>query len=99
MIENLTSYLEDVRQVALRTPYPTEDGIMLPMRAFTSEALNCLWFEYQNGTLLRTLQSLLVSNSSAELPGLSEFQVNVSIEKEDYLLYKNAHMPLQGESY
>ena len=94
---NLTHFFEISRQISLRRPHLTPQGLVLPMRASTRGALQCLWAEFEAGLLTERLQGIVAPNATLSQLGVPLFEVDVAIRREQYLVYSDVHIPYQGQ--
>ena len=96
---NLTYFFEEARHIHLRRPRVTHHGLVLPMRAESRGALQCLWAEFREGGLAYSLQSLIASNESLAAIGVPSFDLRLAINSASFQLYKDVQIPYQSTYY
>ena len=81
----------------LRRPQITKAGLKLPLRMLNSRSLQCLWHHYESTDLLDEVHRVLINNRTQHALGVTDMILNVNIHEEEYIVYRDVTMPMQGE--
>ena len=94
---NAKSFFEDQLGVSCRDMRSADAaGLVFVLRSPDRQRLLSVWKLHQDGSLGRLLSLMLVNKNFLMVLGLLNMTLSTYIKTEDFLLYRDVHIPYQG---